>query len=115
VGLRKNVKVTTAKVRRFEKSIQSLSKDDISTEEMKDTGAERLFELARKKQARKQHVVKTKVPGKPTEVIDIMEALKRSLGEAASQSRRESSRKSKTSSTSKPSHRPSGHVRKRAG
>jgi DNA end-binding protein Ku len=115
VGLPKNVKVTTAKVRRFEKSIQSLSKDDISTEEMKDTAAERVFELARKKQARKQDVMKTKVRGKPTEVIDIMEALKRSLGEAGSQSRRESSRKSKTSSTSKPSHRPSGHVRKRAG
>jgi DNA end-binding protein Ku len=85
VGLPKQAKATTAKVRRFEKSIQSLSKNDISTGQMKDTVAEGLFELARKKQARKQDVVKAKAPGKPTEVIDIMEALKRSLGQAGSQ------------------------------
>jgi DNA end-binding protein Ku len=115
VGLPKKGKVSAAKVRSFEKSIQRLSKDDIATEEMKDTGAERLFELARKKQARKQDVVKTAAPAKRTEVIDIMEALKRSLGQADSQGRRESSSTSKRSSTRQPPHRRSGHVRKRAG
>jgi DNA end-binding protein Ku len=115
VGLPKKGKVAAAKVRSLEKSIQNLSKDDISTEEMKDTVAERLFELARKKQARKEDVVKTEAPAKRAEVIDIMEALKRSLGQAGSQSRRESSRGSKRSSTRQPSHRRSGPVRKPAG
>jgi DNA end-binding protein Ku len=115
VGLPKKGKVAAAKVHSVEKSIQNLSKDDISTEEMKDTLAERLFELARKKQARKEDVVKTEAPGKRAEVIDIMEALKRSLGHAGSQSVRESSRGSKRSSTRQPSHRRPGHVRKPAG
>jgi DNA end-binding protein Ku len=115
VGLPKKGKTSAATVRSFEKSIQSLSKDDISTEEMKDTVAERLFELARKKQARKQDVVKTEAPAKRTEVIDIMEALKRSLGQADSQSRRKSSATAKRSSKRQPSHRRSGHVRERAG
>jgi DNA end-binding protein Ku len=112
VGLPKKGKVTAARVRSFEKSIQNLSKDDISTEEMKDTVAERLLQLARKKQARKKDVVKTEAPAKRAEVIDIMEALKRSLGQAGSQSRRESSPTLKRSSTRQPSHGRSSHVRK---
>jgi DNA end-binding protein Ku len=114
VGLPKKGKVAAAKVRSLEKSIQNLSKADISTEEMKDTVAQRLFELARKKQARKEDVVKTEAPAKRAEVIDIMEALKRSLGHEGSQSVRESSRGSKRSSTRQASHRHSGHVRKPA-
>jgi DNA end-binding protein Ku len=113
VGLPKSGKVTAAKVRSFERSIQNLSKDDILTQEMKDAVAERLVQLARKKQARKKDVVKTKAPAKRAEVIDIMEALKRSLGQAGSQIRRESSPTLKKSST--PSHRRSGHVRKPTG
>jgi DNA end-binding protein Ku len=115
VGLPKNGKVTAAKVRSFEKSIQNLSKNDISTEEMKDTVARRLLELARRKQARKEDGVKTEAPAKRAQVIDIMEALKRSLGQAGSQSRREPSPTSKTSSTRQPSHGRSGRVRKPAG
>jgi DNA end-binding protein Ku len=115
VGLPKNGKVTAAKVRSFEKSLQNLSKDDISTEEMKDTVAERLVQLARKKQALKKDVVKTEAPAKRAEVIEIMEALKRSLGQAGSQSRRESSPTLKRSSARQPSHRRPGRVRKRTG
>lgn len=114
VGLPKNGKVTATKVGSFERSIQNLSKEDISTEEMKDTAAERLLQLARRKQARKKDVVKTEEPAKRAEVIDMMEALKQSLGQAGSQSKRESSPTSKSSSTREPSHRRSGHVRRRA-
>jgi len=115
VGLPRNGKVIAAKVRSFEKSIQNLSKNDISLQEMKDTVAEQIFELARKKQARKEDVVKTEAPAKRAEVIDIMEALKRSLAPAGSGSGRGSSPPAKSSSKKQPSHRRSGHVRKRAG
>jgi len=114
VGLPGNGKVAAAKVRSFEKSIQTLSNDDISLEEMKDTVADQIIELARKKRARKEDVVKTEARGKRTEVIDIMEALKQSLGQAGSQGRRKPSPTSETPSKRQPSHRRSGHVRKRA-
>jgi non-homologous end joining protein Ku len=107
--------VTAPKARSFEKSIQNLSKDDISLEEMRHPVAEQIFELARKKQARKEDVVKTEVRGKRAEVIDIMEALKQSLGQAGSQGRRKRSLTPKTSSKKPPRHRRSSHVRKRAG
>jgi len=115
VGAQQEVRVTLEEVRRTATKFIGLIQQVPPPFSAKKIQGVPAYKLARKKQARKQDVMKTKVRGKPTEVIDIMEALKRSLGEAGSQSRRESSRKSKTSSTSKPSHRPSGHVRKRAG
>lgn len=111
VGLPQNGKVVATKVRSFEKSIQKLSKKDLSVEEMKDTVAEQLFKLARKKQARKEDVVKTKEPAKRAEVIDIMEVLKRSLGQVASQSKRQASPAPRKSSTKQRS----GHARRRLG
>jgi DNA end-binding protein Ku len=88
VGLPEVRKPTPAKVRRFETAISKLSADDISPNEMKDAAAEGLLELARKKQSRRQDVVKTAAAGKSAEVIDILTILQRSLGQARSRDKR---------------------------
>jgi DNA end-binding protein Ku len=87
VGLPEVRKPTPAKVRRFETAISKLSADDISPNEMKDSFAGDLLELARKKQSKRQDVVKTAASGKGAEVIDILTVLQRSLGQARSQSK----------------------------
>jgi DNA end-binding protein Ku len=114
VGLPENGKGSAGSVRSFEKAIQKLSKDDISTEEMKDTAAENILELAQKKQARNEDVVSAGEPAKKAEVIDIMEVLKRSLGQAASKTKRDSSSTAKKSSTKQPSPRHSAQAGRRA-
>jgi DNA end-binding protein Ku len=90
IGLPEVRKPAAAKVRQFEKAIAKLSTDDISPAEMKDAAATRLLELAEKKQARHQDVVKTGGAGKGAEVIDILTVLQKSLGQARSQSKRKS-------------------------
>lgn len=114
VGLPENGKGSAGSVRSFEKAIQKLSKDDISTEEMKGTAAEKILELAQKKQARNEDVVSAGEPAKKAEVIDIMEVLKRSLGQATSKTERDSSSTAKKSSTKQPSPRHSAQAGRRA-
>jgi DNA end-binding protein Ku len=114
VGLPENGKGTAASVRSFEKAIQKLSKNDIATEEMKDTAAEQIFELAQKKQARNEDVVRAAEPPKKAEVVDILEVLKRSLGQTASKTKRDTSSAPKKSSRKQPSHRHSTHAGRRA-
>ena len=85
VGLPPTPKDAGAKVRDFEKAIKKLSTDELPKDEMKDVAAERLLELARKKQAKHQDVVEVDAPGKGGEAIDIMAVLQRSLGQARAQ------------------------------
>jgi DNA end-binding protein Ku len=81
-----------AQVRRFEKAIAKLSADEVSKGELRDDSAERLSELARKKQSRREDVVKSGA-GKGSEVIDILTVLQRSLGQTRSQRKAESDSK----------------------
>jgi DNA end-binding protein Ku len=84
IGLPKVRKPATTAVGRFQKAISKLSADEIPSSEMKDEGAERLLELARKKEARHQDVIETTRPAKGAEVIDILTVLQRSLGQVRS-------------------------------
>jgi DNA end-binding protein Ku len=88
VGLPEIRKPATAKVRRFETAISKLSADDISPNEMKDSFAGDLLELARNKQSKRQDVVKTATSGKGAEVIDILTVLQKSLSQTRSQGKR---------------------------
>jgi len=93
VGLPAAAKIAPAEVRTFEKAIAKLSKDDISVDEMKDEASEKLMELAREKQAKHRDVIASSMPKKRGEVIDIMTALQRSLGQARQESASSSERK----------------------
>ena len=90
VGLPEVRRPAPAKVRQFEKTIAKLATDDISPGEMKNAAAEHLLELAKKKQARRQDVIKIGGAAKGAEVIDILTVLQKSLGQARSQSKHKS-------------------------
>ena len=99
IGLPAPPKNAGAKVRDFEKAIKRLSSDKLPEDRLKDESAERLLELARKKQAKHQDVVETDAPRKGAEVIDIMAVLQRSLGQARAQT---ASRTKRPAPTKKP-------------
>lgn len=114
IGLPEHRNVSTAMVQSFEKVIRKLSKDDISPEEMKDQTAEGLYEFARKKKSRKQDVVKLEESSRKAEVIDIMEALKRSLSRSSAQNKRQSSPTTKKKAVKKSTSKRVTPIRKRA-
>ena len=85
VGLPAPPKKAGAKLHDFEKAIKKLSSDELPEDRLKDESAERLLELAHKKQAKHQDVVEIDAPKKGGEAIDIMAVLQRSLGQARAQ------------------------------
>ncbi len=114
IGLPGHQNISPAMVQNFEKFIRKLSKDDISTEEMKDSLSEELFAYARKKKSRKQDVVQLEESSRKAEVIDIMEALKRSLSRSSGQNKRKSSTTTKKKPVKNATSKRVSPIRKRA-
>jgi DNA end-binding protein Ku len=82
VGLPEPVKPSTTSVRRMEKAIAALARSTLDEEQLEDTAAQRLLELAARKERAGEDVVQAPdgAAAEPTAgVIDLMEVLKRSL------------------------------------
>jgi DNA end-binding protein Ku len=82
IGLPKKPKVQAASVRKFETTIMKETKKNIDTRQMRDEYAESMMKLIEKKRARHKDVVKAEhEKRRPAQVVDLMEVLKRSLGQ----------------------------------
>jgi len=82
LGLPKIAKPRAAGVRKFETAIRKATKRTIDTKEMRDEYAELMLKLIENKRAHDEDVVETEGRQRgPAKVIDLMEVLKRSLGE----------------------------------
>ncbi|HEX4335139.1 MAG TPA: Ku protein [Polyangiaceae bacterium] len=85
VGLPKTKEPSAALSKKFEHAIAELSTERLPTAELTDEHADRIKELAEKKSKHGQHVTRTNAKTKNVtesegaDVIDLMEALKRSL------------------------------------
>jgi len=80
MGLPKPGRVSKAAVKRFEKLIQTRSKDEVSRDELRDKQAERLMKLVERKRSRDKDVVESDFADrKPAKVVDLLEVLKKSL------------------------------------
>jgi DNA end-binding protein Ku len=82
IGVPRARKAPAALVKKFEQAIAELETKRLPTAELTDEHAERIEELVHKKQRRGEDVVRSKTPAEKPEggdVIDLMEALKRSL------------------------------------
>lgn len=82
VGLPEKPKLTAAATRKFEKIIDSESASRIDAKHLKDQEAERLLKIVDKKRKQSKNVVEveTEEAGeKPSNVVDLMETLRRSL------------------------------------
>jgi non-homologous end joining protein Ku len=81
VGLRKpKKKIPAASVRRFEKIISTRTKKSLSPGKMADERERNLLKLVKKKRSRGKDVVETdEAESQQSNVVDIMEVLKRSL------------------------------------
>jgi DNA end-binding protein Ku len=83
VGLPKSKETPAALVKKFEHAISELQTERLPTAELTDEHAERLEELAEKKNKQGEHVTRTKktasAESEGADVIDLMAALKRSL------------------------------------
>jgi len=80
VGLPKKPKVPTATVRKFEKLISSKAKKEIPRAKLEDDQAARLLKLVKKKESKRANVVEVEAESKDEgKVVDMMEALKRSM------------------------------------
>ena len=80
VGLPKKKKVPAATVRKFEKLISNKSKKQLSPRKLEDEQTEQLLKLVKKKSAQRKNVVEVEVEEeKKSNVIDMMEMLKKSL------------------------------------
>lgn len=102
VGLPEPEKPKAATVKKIEKAIAKLVEKDLDEDELTDRSAERLLDLAAKKEKAGEDVVEARGQAvEPTEgVIDLMEVLKRSLqGNAASGSGSTTSKKTTAKKT----------------
>jgi DNA end-binding protein Ku len=82
VGLpKKKPKVPAAKVKKFERLIDSRSKKQLSAAWLKDEQTERLLKLVKKKSAQRKNVVEVETEDRdePAKVIDLVAVLKKSL------------------------------------
>jgi DNA end-binding protein Ku len=82
VGIPKARKAPAALVKKFEHAIAELQTKRLPTAELTDEHSERIEDLAHKKHRRGEDLVRSKTPSEKPEgadVIDLMEALKRSL------------------------------------
>lgn len=82
VGLPRSKKPAAAMVRTFESAIASLSKKTLDLSEMHDEYAQGMLKLIEKKRREHEDVVESApAPKRSAQVVDLMEVLKRSLGE----------------------------------
>jgi DNA end-binding protein Ku len=80
VGLPKKKKVPAATVHKFEKLISSKAKKQLSRRKLEDEQTEQLLKLVKKKSANRKNVVEVEAEEeKKSNVIDMMEMLKKSL------------------------------------
>ena len=80
IGLPEKKKVPAAAVSRFEKLIAKHSGRHLSLSELKDEQAEKLLKLVERKRKQHKDVVEVEVPEQQEgKVVDLMEALKKSL------------------------------------
>ena len=82
VGLPEKKKVPPATVRKFEKLIAGRSKKQFAGSKLQDEETEALLKLVKQKQKTRSNVIKAEresTDGKPAQVIDLMEVLKKSL------------------------------------
>jgi len=80
VGLPEEKKVDKAAVTKFEKLITKYAKSGLAEGELKDQQTERLLKLVKSKKSRKKDVVETEEEqGDRSNVVDIMEVLKKSM------------------------------------
>ena len=75
-------------VRQFETAITRLTRKTLDPKELRDEYSEALLKLAEKKHARHKDVVETHAEGRPEKVVDLMEVLKRSLGQNGKKTKR---------------------------
>lgn len=99
VGLPDDGKVKPADVKRFQRQIRELERDDIAASELEDQDAKRLLGRIEQKRRRGEDIVETDMPAETHEeeegVIDLMEILKRRMQRkdgAGTDSRRGSAR-----------------------
>lgn len=85
VGLpKKKPEVSPAVVRKFEEAIGKASRKGVDTKELKDVDAQAMLKLIHRKQARAKNIVESEpAPGRPAQVVDLMEVLKKSLGKGS--------------------------------
>lgn len=80
IGLPEKKKVPAAAVKKFEKIIEKHSARQLSLRDLKDEKTEKLLKLVEKKRKQHKDVVKVEVPERDEgKVVDLMEALKKSL------------------------------------
>lgn len=80
IELPKKKKVSAATVHKFEKLISSRSKKQLSPRKLGDEQTERLLKLVKKKSAQRKNIVEVEAePEQKSNVIDLMEVLKKSL------------------------------------
>jgi DNA end-binding protein Ku len=89
VGLpQKKEEPPKAMVRQFETAIGRLTKKTLDPKELRDEYSEALLKLAEKKHAQRKDVVETHAKSRPEKVVDLMEVLKRSLGQNGKKAKR---------------------------
>jgi DNA end-binding protein Ku len=91
IGLPKSKKATAATVRAFTGVIERLSKKALAFDEMRDEYAHRMQNLINAKRERHKDVVESESGGsmaKPAKVVDLMQVLKKSLGQNEKAKRR---------------------------
>lgn len=80
IGLPKKKKAPPATIRKFEKLISSRSKKQLSPRKLEDEQTQRLLKLVKKKSAQRKNVVQVEAEQEEkSNVVDLMEVLKRSL------------------------------------
>ena len=80
IGLPEKKKIPAAAVKKFENLITKHSAQHLSLKELKDEQTEKLLKLVEKKRKQHKDVVEVDVPRQePGQVVDLMEALKKSL------------------------------------
>ena len=83
IGLPKRKKPNPSAARKFQSDISRLTKKSLNLAEMKDEYSERVLKFVEKKRAKHRGVVETDAARKgPAEVVDLMEVLKRNLGQS---------------------------------
>ena len=80
IGLPEKKKVSAATVKKFEKLIMTHSATRLPLKDLKDEQTEKLLKLVEKKRKQRKDIVEVEVPEREEgKVVDLMEALKKSL------------------------------------
>ena len=80
IGLPEKKKVSAATVKKFEKLIMTHSTTRLPLKDLKDEQTEKLLKLVEKKRKQRKDIVEVEVPEREEgKVVDLMEALKKSL------------------------------------